>query len=138
MRLAKESWLLVLIGGADLVSTLWLVRAGQAVEANPLMGYFLDRGVLPFVAAKMVLLACPLAVLEVARRRRPRFVTSMLRLGIVLYVGFYSAVVWHTNAPRGERRYTEEQRLAVVSWAESPPTAAEMAMVRARWGTDGR
>lgn len=82
-----ETTALALIGGVDLLSTVYLIATGQATEANPLMSGLLHRlGPTGLITAKALLLAIPLAVAEMARRRRPQFVRAALRVGIAAYL----------------------------------------------------
>ena len=98
MRIARESWILGGICLADLVYTVWLLAHGAAVEANPVLAYYLGHGMLAFVAAKLLLIVGPIAGVEWVRRRRPRFVERMLRVGIALYLLCYGLGVWRVNA----------------------------------------
>ena len=119
MKMARESWLLAGICLLDLATTLWLVHRYGAIEANSLMRYYLHLGYLPFVAVKMLLVAGPLCVLEWARRRRPQFVTAMLRVAVVLYVALYASVVWRVNG----RSDSEEDLTyieSITTWASQP------------------
>ena len=50
-------FVLILLNIIDLVSTIALVSLGMAEEINPLMKYFLDRGVLYFILVKVVAVA---------------------------------------------------------------------------------
>lgn len=87
LTISRESIILVAICVVDLGLTLLLVNRYNALEANPLMGFFLRRGVWSFVLAKLVVfLAAPLAIAEWCRLYRPDFVRRMLRVAIVLYV----------------------------------------------------
>jgi hypothetical protein len=101
MGIARETWALALICAADMVLTAWLVGTGQAKEANPIMRFYLDLGTSVFVAMKTLLFVAPLFVLELIRRRRPRLVQTLLRLGIALYLIVYSMGVLHVNAGKG-------------------------------------
>jgi hypothetical protein len=129
MRVARESWVLGGICALDLVSTLWLVDQCGAQECHALMRYYLSLGYLPFIAAKMLLVLGPLAVLEWARRRRPEFVQSMLRCAIVLYVGLYASVVWTANHMPKEQEDLAAIDL-VVHWAGQPTTPSDVARAR--------
>jgi len=132
MRVTRETWILAAICLVDLITTLWFVRHGGASEGNPVMNFYLQQGVLPFVVAKCVLFLGPLLVLEWARRRNPRFVLTMLRVGIALYLGLYGAVVWRINTGDAAREVAEAQIAAVQRWAALPPTREEIALLRAQ------
>jgi hypothetical protein len=99
VRVTWESGLLTTICMADLVSTLWLVSTGSATEANPILRFYLEQGGnVSFAGAKLLLFLGPLFVLELVRRRHPRLVRALLRVGIVLYLVCYLLGVWHVNA----------------------------------------
>ncbi len=89
MKIAKETWIILAIGLADLVTTILFIRYHGAQEANPLFKRYWEMGIAAFVGAKVAMLIGPLSVLEWARRRNPRFVSLALRSAIVGYVGMY-------------------------------------------------
>lgn len=121
MKIARESWALIAICILDLVTTIYLVHKYDAIEANSVMRYYLNLGVVPFILAKMVLVAAPIAVLEWARRRRPQFVRSMLRCAIALYILMYAGGVWKLN---GHAEAEQDQAIleSVTAWAAEPTT----------------
>ena len=80
----------MVIGLLDMLSTLFFLATGQAREANPLFdGILRTFGPLGFVVFKAVMLGGPLTLAEWARKHNEPFVRSALRIGILLYVGFY-------------------------------------------------
>src|SRR5438105_2321576 len=86
-----ETTVMAVIGCIDLLTTVYLIGSGEAREANPLFAQLLWMlGPRAFVAAKALLLAGPLTVAEMARRRNPIFVRAALRIGIILYLGLYA------------------------------------------------
>ena len=90
MVIAIESVVLGALCLFDLVSTVCLIHFGLATEANPLLDFYIrNGGMICFAAAKILLSMGPLFALEVIRRRRPRLVQGLLRLGIVLYLTTY-------------------------------------------------
>jgi hypothetical protein len=98
MVIAIESLVLAVICAVDLLSTLWLVGAGQATEANPVMAYYINTGgAVAFTGAKILLFGGPLFTLEVLRRRKPQFIRTMLRAAVVLYLVVYCVGVWRVN-----------------------------------------
>ncbi len=119
MKLARESWVLIAICLADLVSTLVFVHAHGAQEANPIMQPFLLMGVIPFILAKSVFVFGPLYVMEWARRRRPKFVLCMMRVCIALYVSSYGAVVYRINSPGPDHMSANEMQM-LETWAGRP------------------
>lgn len=93
-----ETTLLVVIGGLDLLSTVYLLATGKAHEANPLFAGLLNTvGVLGFILFKALMLAVPLTIAELARRRHPEFVRTALRIGIAAYVVLYLAAYLRFN-----------------------------------------
>lgn len=86
-----ETTVLAIVGCVDLVSTVYLIATGQAQEANPLMAGLLTAfGPRGLIAAKFLLLAVPLALAEFARKRKPAFVRTALRVGLILYLTIYA------------------------------------------------
>jgi hypothetical protein len=96
--LSWQSRTLALLCAADFASTVWLCCAHDAAEANPLMAFFLARGVLAFAAAKVTLTAGPLLILEWARAMRPRLGTLALNTALLGYVALYGAGLARINA----------------------------------------
>jgi len=100
----RETGVLALMCLADLMWTTWAVATGSAVEANPVLRFYLERGGLScFTAAKVLLFAGPLLALELLRRRQPHSIRASLRVGIVAYLLVYTLGVLHLNAPAMER-----------------------------------
>jgi hypothetical protein len=97
MKIAKETWILLAIGTADLATTIVFIQNHGAQEANPLFKYYWEMGLLTFVGAKIAMMVGPLCVLEWARQHNPRFVSWALRGGIVAYVALYSVGFLHLN-----------------------------------------
>ena len=84
----SETIMLGLLAYADTVSTLWLVNTGLAVEANPVMAYYLSQGALWFIGIKL-LMVLPAFVVDLNKSRNPRRVRLSLRAALLLYVGIY-------------------------------------------------
>ena len=101
MKISRESALLAILCTADMISTLWLVASGRAVEANPLLAFYLNIGYTWFALVKCLLYLAPIYLLELLRPRRPRFVHILLRIGIMLYLFSYGAGVWWVNVRGG-------------------------------------
>ena len=86
-----ETIAIMAICAVDLLTTIYLVARGEAYEANYLFSIILkDYGPGGFILAKVMLMALPLAVAELARKQNERFVRVALRVCIVLYVGLYA------------------------------------------------
>jgi len=119
MRLSIEGAVLASLCLADALFTVWLVAAGRAVEANPILRFYLqDGGLVAFLGAKLLLSLGPIFVLERTRVRRPRFIRSLLRAGIALYVLSYGVGVWRANAhpPAGVPAVQGVRRDTVRGW----------------------
>lgn len=97
IHISRESYVLGAICAADMISTILLVRSGRAIEANPLLTPFMERGLVCFFFAKSMLFMVPLFALELLRNKRPEFVKKMLRVGIAAYVLSYGIGVLHIN-----------------------------------------
>ena len=110
MMICVESVVLAIICTLDMLSTAWLVRNGIAKEANPIMQFYLDSGIYWFVFFKVLLYAAPIFVLELLRRRRPRSIRHILRLGVVLYLATYGLGVWQSNQPTSPQPLSETER----------------------------
>jgi uncharacterized membrane protein len=97
MKIARESWVIAVIGLTDLITTIIFIRNHNAAEANPLFRFFWEMGLPAFIFAKFILLFCPLLVLEWARVRRPRLVMQAQRFSIAAYLGLYCIGVYRLN-----------------------------------------
>lgn len=85
-----ETTLLAVLGGLDLLYTIYLLATHTAREANPLFSYILhEYGVIEFITMKAILLGAPLTIAEFARKKHPEFVRKALRLCLLLYVSIY-------------------------------------------------
>src|SRR5947209_509913 len=89
MKLAKETWIIMAIGMADLFTTILFIQHHGAEEANPLFKHYWEMGLAVFIFAKVALLIAPLSILEWARQQRPRFTAWALRGAIVAYLLMY-------------------------------------------------
>ncbi len=81
-----ESVLLAAIGLADLLATTYLLATGKAWEGNPLMAGLLMHGSVPFVLVKVLFIAGPITVAELARKRFPVTARWTLRFAIPAYL----------------------------------------------------
>ncbi len=112
MRIAKETWLICFLGIADLITTILFIRQNGGQEANPLFRQYWEMGTCAFVAAKLVMLAGPLCILEWARRRNPQFVSWALRGVIVGYLTMYGIGYCRLNGPSA---YADELKRVSVT-----------------------
>ena len=108
MKIAKETWIILAIGMADLATTILFIQHNGAEEANPIFRQYWEMGLAAFVGAKIVLLVGPLSILEWARHHRPRFVAWALRSAIVAYVVMYGVGYFRLNhAPTEEISFAD-------------------------------
>jgi len=96
-RLSPEAAALIVVCVADLATTMVALAMGLACEGNPLMAPLARAGLPTLVGAKIALVAGPLAVLEWARRHRPRFTAIAMRVCVGLYLAAYGAGAWRLN-----------------------------------------
>lgn len=98
MRASRETWLLLAIGLADLISTTYLIRAGLVREGNPVMAWYLVHyGWAAFCAAKTVMLFCPVVILEWVRRIKPQLGLRSLRVALIGYLLLYLGALLPAN-----------------------------------------
>lgn len=82
---------LLLIGMADLVTTLVWLASGVAIEVNPVMSSVLTLGMPAFIGVKLGTLAVYVAVMEWYRRRRSaRFAELVGLITVSAYLIVYS------------------------------------------------
>jgi hypothetical protein len=130
MKFARESWILTVICLVDLTTTMWLVSNHGAREGNTVMNYFLNWGYVPFIGAKLLMFLAPLALLEWARRRNPKFVTGMLRFAIVLYLAIYCAGVYRINTAPSRDPLQAQYAALIDRWASKPASKSSMLVNR--------
>lgn len=80
-----STFLIVVVGLFDLVSTLRLLQMGHA-EGNPLFGWLLQFGVPAFVLGKVAFLAGPVILIEWARRKEPKSAETGAWIALVFYL----------------------------------------------------
>ena len=122
MKIAWESWVIAALGLADLITTIVFIEHHGAEEANPLFRHLWEMGMFAFIAGKLMLIACPLAVLEWARKRRPRFTMRALRGGIAGYLVLYGIGFVRLNGPEAQANEvlwpTQEMPVASVQMGQ--------------------
>ena len=91
MRLLRETWIVGIIATLDCLSTIYLLRTGKAVEANPLLAHIVAWSLLAFFLVKMSFVIAPLVGLERIRRMpgKEQLVKRMMRGGLVAYMVIY-------------------------------------------------
>ena len=148
MKLAKETWILIAIGIADLISTIFFIQRHGAIEANPLFRHYWQMGLPQFIAAKIAMLAAPLLILEWARRQKPKLVARALRCAIAGYVLMYGVGVARLNMPAARASaaptaLTEDDATPAAASNEDeisfpPATKAEVALLLRRYHRLGK
>ncbi len=127
LKLATESYIILVICLCDLVATIWLVATHRAIEGNPVMAFYLDRGWDVLIGAKLLLVVFPIFIAEWGRRYRPRFVRRMLRLTIAMYLGIYALSFTDTSIMASARRITGSDTSSSSAVAASVNTPAQQA-----------
>jgi hypothetical protein len=86
-----QSVVMCIICLADMVSTCIVVGMGLAVEANPLMAYFMNQGIVMFILAKSLSFVVPIFIIEYMRPRykNPILIQRFLTAGVVIYALVY-------------------------------------------------
>ena len=87
--LSWESLAFAVICMGDMISTIYLVRHGMAMEANPWLASCYRLGEGCFIAAKMLSFVPALVVAAYFRERFPNFVALCLRCALGAYVLIY-------------------------------------------------
>ncbi|NLN77053.1 MAG: hypothetical protein GX139_12205 [Armatimonadetes bacterium] len=83
--------LLVVVGLADLLSTLYWLKTGQAIEVNPVMAAVLQCGTGIFIAVKLATLGSFVGVMEWYRRHRnPAFARLVGSATLIGYLSIYA------------------------------------------------
>jgi hypothetical protein len=89
VRIGRGSWALCAVCLVDLVSTVVAVVVWGVEEANPVMAFFLHKGLIVFCAAKVASFVPAVIVLECYRRRNPAFVSALLKFAVAGYAALY-------------------------------------------------
>ena len=97
IEISRESIIILAVCMLDLLSTVWLLSAGLATEANPLMAHLLDRSLALFCGVKMGTVFCLIALTEWYRKQHPIFVRSVMRFAIAGYLALYTVLLLKVN-----------------------------------------
>ena len=97
IRVSGESVVLVMICLADMLSTLFFVLTGSAVEQNPLMAACLRHSPALFVLVKVLSFVPFVVAIELYRLRDAAFARLVCRSAIALYVVTFAALTLGTN-----------------------------------------
>jgi len=82
---------LLVLSCLDAYLTLVLIGKGKVIEANPVMAYFLDLGILPFTTIKFVITAFSLTILCLFKNVRATRISLPFALKIYLAIIAYEA-----------------------------------------------
>lgn len=86
LRVSTESLILIVICTLDMLSTLFFVNRGSAMEQNPLMAACLRHSVMTFVLVKIASFVPFVIAIELYRKKDAAFAQIVCRCAIVLYV----------------------------------------------------
>ena len=90
-RIMRIHLVLLAVGVTDMLTTLYWVYTGSAIEFNPIMAAVLRVSPWAFVAVKMSTLLAYVGVMEWYRRRRcPALATIVGRITVLSYLGLYA------------------------------------------------
>lgn len=89
--MSAENVALFVVCMADMLSTLYWVHTGAAVEDNPIFSQWLRRGDGVFVAMKFASFMPLIGVSTYYRRQRPNLIRNAMRLTVAAYIFLYIA-----------------------------------------------
>lgn len=84
-RLAPETYILAGIAAVDMYATWLIFSTGYAHEGNPIMDFYMKRGLGWMIAGKSAFILPQLFILEWGRQTHPVLVRKLSRLVIVVY-----------------------------------------------------
>lgn len=87
--LSPENVALFVVCMADMISTLYFVHSGMAVEDNPVFRQLLQHGDSTFVVMKFLSFLPLIATSTYYRHRRPRLIVGAMRLTVGVYIVLY-------------------------------------------------
>lgn len=85
----KEFIIISVIGLVDLISTVYLIESGKAVEGNPWIWSLANNPIAMFILIKSIFLFVPLIVLSLIYKYNKRFVLFSARFCIIAYLVMY-------------------------------------------------
>lgn len=87
-RISPETVSLTLIALIDCSTTAWLIRSGLAVEGNPVVRFYIDRGWIWFFGLKLLILA-PMYIIDLHKVMDRKRLRLYLRAAVLVYAGIY-------------------------------------------------
>ena len=97
LKVSAESLILVAICLADMISTLFFVLRGSAVEQNPIMAACLDKGPLVFVLVKIASFLPFVLAIELYRKKNAIFARLACRSAIAAYLVIFAVMTVGCN-----------------------------------------
>jgi hypothetical protein len=88
------SSILIFLILTDLLATIYWVSTGQAVEANPILYYYLEHSILLFAAVKLFISFASLSILLKFKKEFKHFIFKILFALNLIYVG---VLAWHIS-----------------------------------------
>lgn len=85
----KEAFVLTLICALDMITTLFWVVSGLAIESNGLLAWTFNHHPVAFVLVKLAAFLPALILAPKLAQRHPTFTVWLLRVIIVAYIGWY-------------------------------------------------
>ena len=86
--ISPETVSLTLIALVDSSTTLWLIESGLAVEGNPVVRYYLEKGWVWFFALKLAVLV-PMYIIDLRRVMDRGKMRLYLRAAVLIYASIY-------------------------------------------------
>jgi hypothetical protein len=87
-KVSLELCLLGTLALVDAITTLYLLGAGLAEEANPVARFYVQMGPIWFIGLKMIPVAL-MAFIEIRRFMDRRRMMLFMRVGLAIYAGVY-------------------------------------------------
>ncbi len=85
----RETFILLLVSYIDMMTTLYWVSNGTAVEANPILQWTFDHHPVAFVLVKMLATMPAVLLAPKLAQKHPTFTIWLLRAVIAVYVMVY-------------------------------------------------
>jgi hypothetical protein len=85
----RETLILLLVSYIDMMTTLYWVSIGAAVEANPFLQWTFDHHPVAFVIVKMLATLPAIVLAPKLAEKHPAFTIWLLRAVIAVYVTIY-------------------------------------------------
>ncbi len=84
--------ILIILGLIDLVATIYWISANLAVEANPIMNYFMGYSLEIFAIVKLIFMFSGIIILNYLKDKRSRLVFGVSFLLVFIY---WIIGTWH-------------------------------------------